>query len=215
MNKSIKLSALVAAMLVSTAAFANQGYAVDGHVKNVVKNAYGECWKLSTTYDKARDGLVECGDREAVKPVAVAPAPAPAPVLVPAPTVIKSFTLSANGLFAFDKTVITTGNAALDGLVAELRNDKMLKAVTVVGHTDSMGAEAYNQSLSERRASAVKDYLVAGGIPAEKITASGAGESQARMTEQCAKIKSRTQRIACMEPDRRFEVTVESAKVMK
>ncbi|MNT63089.1 Outer membrane protein A precursor [compost metagenome] len=61
----------------------------------------------------------------------------------------------------------------------------------------------------------MKDYLVAGGIPAEKISASGAGESQAKLTEQCSKIKARTQRIACLEPDRRFEVTVETAKEVK
>ncbi|MDC7710231.1 OmpA family protein [Vogesella indigofera] len=212
MNKSIKLSALVVAMMLSSGAFAAKaGYATDGALDNVVRNAYGECWK-DGYFNKATDGLVECGDKEAPKPVAAAPAtPAPAPVV----SQIKSFSLSAAGLFAFDKTVITSGNAALDGVVAELKGDKYLKSVAIVGHTDSMGAEAYNQKLSERRANAVKDYLVAGGIPAEKITASGAGESQAKMTEQCSKIKARNQRIACMEPDRRFEVTVETAKEVK
>lgn len=212
MNKSIKLSALVVAMMLSSGAFAAKaGYATDGVLDNVARNAYGECWK-DGYFNKEANGLVECGDKEAAKPVAVAPAaPAPAPVV----SQIKSFSLSAAGLFAFDKTVITSGNAALDGVVAELKGDKYLKSVAIVGHTDSMGAEAYNQKLSERRANAVKDYLVAGGIPAEKITASGAGESQAKMTEQCSKIKVRTQRIACMEPDRRFEVTVETAKEVK
>ena len=212
MNKSIKLSALVVAMMLSSGAFAAKaGYATDGVLDNVARNAYGECWK-DGYFNKATDGLVECGDKEAPKPVAVAPvAPAPAPVV----SQIKSFSLSAAGLFAFDKTVITSGNAALDGVVAELKGDKYLKSVAIVGHTDSMGSEAYNQKLSERRANAVKDYLVAGGIPAEKITASGAGESQAKMTEQCSKIKARNQRIACMEPDRRFEVTVETAKEVK
>jgi OOP family OmpA-OmpF porin len=49
---------------------------------------------------------------------------------------------------------------------------------TVVGHTDSSGAEAYNQKLSERRAQAVADYLQAKGIATGRLTASGAGESQ-------------------------------------
>ncbi|MDC7697424.1 OmpA family protein [Vogesella indigofera] len=211
MNKSIKLSALVVAMMLSSGAFAaKSGYSTDGQLDNVVRNAYGECWR-NGFFNKELDGLVECGDKEAPKPVAVAPV-APAPAVV---SQIKSFTLSAAGLFAFDKTVITSGNAALDGVVAELKGDKYLKSVAIVGHTDYMGAEAYNQKLSERRANAVKDYLVAGGIPAEKITASGAGESQAKLTEQCSKIKARTQRIACLEPDRRFEVTVETAKEVK
>jgi len=211
MNKSIKLSALVVAMMLSSGAFAaKSGYSTDGQLDNVVRNAYGECWR-NGFFNKELDGLVECGDKEAPKPVAVAPV-APAPAVV---SQIKSFTLSAAGLFAFDKTVITSGNAALDGVVAELKGDKYLKSVAIVGHTDYMGAEAYNQKLSERRANAVKDYLVAGGIPAEKISASGAGESQAKLTEQCSKIKARTQRIACLEPDRRFEVTVETAKEVK
>lgn len=211
MNKSIKLSALVAAMLLSSGAFAAKpGYGTDGHVDNVVRNGYGECWK-DGTFNKEVNGLVECGDRVAPKPVVVAPKPV-APAVV---SQIKSFTLSAAGLFAFDKTVITSGNAALDGLVTELKNDKYLKSVAIVGHTDSMGKPDYNQKLSERRANAVKDYLVAGGIPAEKITASGKGETEAKLTAQCEKVKVRAQRIACMEPDRRFEVTVETAKEVK
>src|SRR5688572_19396083 len=98
MNKSIKLSALVVAMMLSSGAFAAKaGYATDGALDNVARNAYGECWK-DGYFNKATDGLVECGDKEAPKPVAVAPV-APAPAVV---SQIKSFTLSAAGLFAFD-----------------------------------------------------------------------------------------------------------------
>lgn len=218
MKKSIKLSALLATlMLTSTAFAANQGYAqADG--SPVVKNAYGECWKLSTTYDKARDGLVECGDREPAKPVVVAPAPKPAPApVVVAPkvqTVIKTVSLSAEGLFGFNSAQIVAGNQQLEALVSSLKADKMLKSVAVEGHTDYLGSEKYNQALSEKRANAVKDYFVAAGIPADKVTAVGKGESEAKLTAECTakKFKKRADLIACLAGDRRFDVNVETAK---
>jgi OOP family OmpA-OmpF porin len=50
-------------------------------------------------------------------------------------------------------------------------------AVIVEGHTDSVGSDAYNKKLSLRRADAVRQYLVKHGIPADRITAEGFGES--------------------------------------
>lgn len=217
MKKSIKLSALLATLLLTSTAFAaNQGYAqADG--SPVVKNAYGECWKLPTTYDKARDGLVECGDREAAKPApAPAPKPAPAPVVVaPKPqTVIKTVSLSAEGLFGFNSAQIIAGNQQLEALVSSLKADKMLKTVAVEGHTDYLGSDKYNQALSEKRANAVKDYFVAAGVPADKVTAVGKGETEAKLTAECTakKFKKRADLIACLAGDRRFDVSVETAK---
>ena len=217
MKKSIKLSALLATLLLTSTAFAaNQGYTqADG--SPVVKNAYGECWKLPTTYDKARDGLVECGDREAAKPApAPAPKPAPAPVVVaPKPqTVIKTVSLSAEGLFGFNSAQIIAGNQQLEALVSSLKADKLLKTVAVEGHTDYLGSDKYNQALSEKRANAVKDYFVAAGVPADKVTAVGKGETEAKLTAECTakKFKRRADLIACLAGDRRFDVTVETAK---
>ncbi|MFC3626810.1 OmpA family protein [Vogesella amnigena] len=213
MKKSIKLSALLASLLLSAAAVAapNQGYSIDGHVQNVVKNGYGECWRLPTTYDQARDGLVECGDRAPA--VAVAPvAPAPAPM---APKyVTKNVSLSAEGLFEFNSAKIIEGNQQLNDLANSLKSDSMLKAVTVTGHTDYLGSEKYNQNLSDKRANAVKDYFVAAGVPSDKVTAIGKGESEAKLTAECTakKFKKRADLIACLAGDRRFDVTVETAK---
>ena len=53
-----------------------------------------------------------------------------------------------------------------------------LVAVKVVGHTDSVGSDAYNQGLSERRARSVADFLIAQGVPAGKLSTEGRGESQ-------------------------------------
>ena len=55
---------------------------------------------------------------------------------------------------------------------------------TVVGHTDSTGTEAYNQSLSERRADEVRSYLVSRGVTASQIEAFGRGEMQPRSSNE-------------------------------
>ena len=49
--------------------------------------------------------------------------------------------------------------------------------ITIEGHTDSVGSEALNQGLSEKRAAAVRDYIVSRGLPADRITTTGLGES--------------------------------------
>ena len=102
MTKQLKLSALVAALLVSASAFAAKpGYTVDQSTDAVSRNNYGECWHTAY-FDKAKEGLVECGDREAAKPVApVAEAPKAAPV-----SVKEHVTLSAKVLFNFDKATL-------------------------------------------------------------------------------------------------------------
>ncbi|HET7843836.1 MAG TPA: Ig-like domain-containing protein [Xanthomonadales bacterium] len=79
--------------------------------------------------------------------------------------------------FALDSSVLNEAErGALDELVATIRSDKRVSRVSVVGHTCDLGPEAYNQKLSERRAAAVRDYLVAQGVDAAEIDVSGAGE---------------------------------------
>ena len=52
------------------------------------------------------------------------------------------------------------------------------QSVSVAGHTDSVGTDAYNQNLSEQRAAAVKNYLVSQGVPSSRVQAFGYGESR-------------------------------------
>jgi len=83
-------------------------------------------------------------------------------------------------------------------------------AVRVAGHTDPIGSDAYNQALSERRAGTVQGQLVTQGVPADRISATGYGESQLKVTPaDCASAKSRAALIECFQPNRRVEVTVE------
>lgn len=106
--------------------------------------------------------------------------PDPEPVAMAAPT-YQSMTLSANALFAFDSATLTNeGKASVEALGDEIQaKGAQVVGIDIIGHTDSMGAEAYNEQLSLRRANALKDYLVAEkGIDAGIIDVSGRGESQ-------------------------------------
>ncbi len=78
--------------------------------------------------------------------------------------------------FAFDSATLTsTAKSILDGAVAKI-NAHSSSSFTVEGHTDSNGADDYNQALSQRRANAVKDYLVSKGVTAS-VRAVGKGEN--------------------------------------
>ena len=70
----------------------------------------------------------------------------------------------------------------LDMVAEELNQDRINAKVEVAGHTDAVGDGSYNQALSEKRAQAVKDYLVRSGVAAERVTVVGYGESQPRAT---------------------------------
>ncbi len=80
--------------------------------------------------------------------------------------------------FEFDKSEITpTGKKILDGVVAKL-TEYPEATVALEGHTCSIGTEEYNRGLGERRAKAVRDYLVSQGITAERLTAVSYGETR-------------------------------------
>ena len=86
--------------------------------------------------------------------------------------------LNDNVLFEFDSAVLT-GDAerVLDQIVQRLNGSDVV-TVEVVGHTDSRGSDAYNQSLSQKRAQSVVNYLGSHGLDKAKLHASGKGESQ-------------------------------------
>jgi len=160
------------------------GYTVDGSGK-IVKDPFGLCWR--TGYFTPAMAVQECDPDLIPKKVVAAPAPAPvaAPVPAPAPApapapkvVVTKVNLEADAYFDFDKAALKpAGKTRIDSEIAKL-GQVDLNAVVAIGHTDSIGSDKYNQKLSERRAQAVKDYMVSKGIPADKITISGKGESQ-------------------------------------
>lgn len=80
--------------------------------------------------------------------------------------------------FDWDKFNITAGaNDVLDAVAQEIKNRQDVRGLNIVGHTDSSGSENYNSKLSMKRANAVRDGLIARGIPASMVAVEGRGES--------------------------------------
>lgn len=185
MNKNLKLilAATVATAFVASAH--NTPNALVDSQGNVVKGGFGQCIEAQYNSEKA-----ECG------------APAPKQEIVEV-----GFTLGAHALFDFNKSNLRpAGKAELDTLAQkikqaeELGKIKQVTGVKVVGHTDSRGSVAYNQGLSERRATTVANYLVAQGISPSIISASGEGELNPVATNDTD---------AGRQQNRRVEITVQ------
>ena len=103
--------------------------------------------------------------------------PPPAPRAAPAPPPVEEKIVLRGVNFDFDKAVIRPDAAVILDEAASILNSNTHSAVSVGGHTDSVGADAYNQGLSERRAMAVKDYLEGKGVAGSRLSAAGYGES--------------------------------------
>lgn len=140
------------------------------------------------------------------------PKPA-APVARPAPKPAEQkVKLAADTLFDFDKaTLRPEGKAKLDEIVSQLGKYNV-EVILAVGHTDRIGSDAYNQKLSERRADAVKQYLISKGVPANRVYTEGKGEKMPVTGDKCKNMGAENRRnkklIDCLQPDRRVEIQV-------
>jgi OOP family OmpA-OmpF porin len=116
--------------------------------------------------------------------------------------------LNADTLFDFNKSDLRpAGRAALDDFVAKSKDIKP-EVIMAVGHADRFGSDSYNQKLSERRAAAVKAYLVSKGIEPNRIQTEGRGETQSlTKAGDCLGAKS-AKVIACLQPDRHVDIEV-------
>lgn len=148
-------------------------------------------------------------------PAEVKPMP-PAPRAEAAPVVarpkgepdMEKITLGAEALFASGKSALKPGaKAELDAVSAKIVANPV-SGITITGHTDRTGSAALNKKLSMQRAMTVKSYLVGRGVPAAKITAEGKASSESRTTAgDCGTLKGKAL-AACLQPDRRVEVTL-------
>ena len=190
MSKKTWIPLLIAAGLAVSAnvsAQSKDGYWTQGGGP-VWKNTVNQCWK--SAYWTPAMAIAECDPDQMPKPkpAAVPPPPpppvkpAPAPAPKPAPEkpkpVAEKVTLAADVLFDFDKAILKNeGKSKLDDLATKVRGIN-LEVVIAIGHTDSIGSDAYNQKLSVRRAESVKAYLVSKGIEPNRVYTEGKGEKQ-------------------------------------
>jgi OOP family OmpA-OmpF porin len=138
----------------------------------------------------------------AAEPVREIVAVAPPPPLAPAPR-FEKYTLSATELFAFDSAELRMPQARLDEIASALGRHAEVGDIVITGYTDRIGASAYNQKLSERRAAAVKTYLSGKGVDAARLKSRGKGEADPVVTCTDRQLPAL---IKCLEPNRRVEV---------
>ncbi len=219
MKKLNKVAMLFASVALATTAIAqtrvtaaNGGNVIDnwqnGTGEYVWKNGTNElCWRdanwTPATAAVGCDGALVQAAPAAPAPVVMAPepapvakpAPAPAPTPAPQPPAATKVTYAADAFFDFDKSVLKPeGKAKLDDLVSKVK-DINLEVIIAVGHTDSVGTDAYNQRLSVRRAEAVKAYLVSRGIEKNRVYTEGKGEKQPVADNKTAEGRAKNRRV--------------------
>ena len=191
--KNLKnLAALVATAALATAAVAQNVDNWRNASGDTWKSGTGLCWRDAswTPATAAKD----CDGAAVAAPVAAKAAPAPAAAAPQAPAAAK-VTYAADAFFDFDKSVLKpAGKAKLDDLVSKVKGIN-LEVIIAVGHTDSIGTDAYNQKLSVRRAESVKAYLISKGIEKNRIYTEGKGEKQPVASNKTKEGRAKNRRV--------------------
>jgi OOP family OmpA-OmpF porin len=188
-----KLSLALAASAVMVGATAYAQLPPDQFVQdpfgNAVVDPFGDCVRSISGQN-----LPACG----APLVTVAAEPPPTPVR-------ETITLGTDTFFDFDKaTLKPAGKEALNDLADKIRGrGAEVNSIEVVGNTDSIGTEEYNQGLSERRAQAVVDFMIQEGVNPSLISAKGLGETNPIASNATAEGRAQ---------NRRVEVTVEAVE---
>ncbi len=225
--------------LVAIAAFAslpalaqvkNQGYVTDTNGNVVMATGAGVCVRTgfwTPALAAAAEACKQCtpdlcpvppkpAAKPAEKPAAAKPEAKPAekpkPKVEPINVELK---IELQGI-PFNKTEMTADNKKeLDEFLAtEVKPLNTVGAVIITGHTDRIGSDKYNKTLSEKRALGVKDYVVSKGIDQKLIFWEGKGPKQPiPVTKFCDNKMKRAQLIECLAPNRRVTVEVVGTKL--
>ncbi len=212
------IATFAATMLVPATVMA-KGYLVDSS-GNVVRSGTGLCWHTGSWTPALADERCD----PTTKPVAaIVPAskPKPAEVAVVPPILVmppaplpQKIGFSGDALFAFDKSELRPeGKATLDSFVQQI-DGATYDIIFVTGHTDRFGSNKYNQQLSERRAQAVKDYLVSKNVQASRIDTKGMGKTKPVTKAGECRGKRSAKVIACLQPDRRVDIEMTGTKII-
>ena len=208
---SIGLFAAAGAVQAQTAA--DRVYVIDQRGE-VVKSGTGLCWRTGfwTPAAAATDPAGCMCDKDLLPKEVCEPKVAAAPPAAAAKPTGDKITIAADALFDFDKaTLRPEGKAKLDEVAAKAKAIK-LEVIIAVGHTDRFGSDAYNQKLSEKRAAAVKAYLVSKGVEANRVYTEGKGKKNpVTKPDQCPGAKSKKV-IECLQPDRRVDIELIGTK---
>lgn len=218
-NRALLLAALASQAAWAVPAFAaeppsladtgNAGYLRDSSQRAVLSSA-GDCWHTGT-WTPADATIVGCDGVmakaaavPAPTPPAEPPPPPPPPVAKPEPPLVvppapqpvsEKVTFDTDTFFDFDKSILKPeGKSKLTELASRLAG-MTVEVVVAVGHTDAIGTDAYNQKLSERRAQAVKDFLLTQNLPADRIYTEGKGEKQPEASNKTKEGRAKNRRV--------------------
>jgi OOP family OmpA-OmpF porin len=192
MNKTLKLM-LAALITISAGSVMAQAKNVDNWVNSTGtpwRNGDGTlCWR-DATWTPAT-AAANCDGWLAPKPAAAAkPAAAPASKVAQ-----KKITLQADTLFDFDKSTLKSEGVATLGKIAKDIKNMKLEVVIIVGYTDSVGSDAYNIALGQRRANAVKSFLTNdGGVEATRVYTESKGKADPVASNATAEGRAKNRR---------------------
>ena len=220
LNKVAMIVATVATLAPLSSAFAQDpATTAPGRIDNwrnnvgqiVWKNNFGLCWRDNfwtpatavADCDGALKPVVAAAPAPAPTPVAPPPAPVapPAPAPVPVPAAIapvpssEKVTYAADAFFDFDKAILKPeAKTKLDDLVSKTKEIN-LEVIIAVGHTDSVGTDAYNDKLSVKRAESIKTYLTSKGLEANRVYTEGKGKKQPVADNKTAEGRAKNRRV--------------------
>ncbi len=142
----------------------------------------------------------------------------PTPVAAAAPAAVRAvagketFTVMADALFKFDKSgreeMLPGGMERLAEVAKRLKGYRNIQSLTIVGYTDRLGSDDYNDKLAVARAQTVKAYLESLGVKAVTIQVKGQGKREPLTATACSDKLSREELVQCTQADRRVMIEV-------